>query len=330
MNDIEISVIVPCYNAEKTLDRCIKSVLEQNFSSWELIIINDGSSDDSLNVCLAYAKKDCRVVVVTQENKGVSSARNHGLVIAKGNYIVFLDADDWLSENSFEESKKILFEKPDILYLGFNKIHSDKVKYYSPINQYIARCDSLQKEFNPYHTRINGVVWGKCYSRTVLNQIYFNENLSICEDSDFNYRVLKKATNLVCVNVCGYNYTYNSNSTIRSYNPDFIEKSLYALKVIGGNIVDDREKESYRTLVCNVLSIMVINNIFHINNKLSYKEKKKLLVNLSTDILVEENAKKVNYLTLSKEQSFIIKCIQRKWYNLLAMLAITYNSLIFR
>lgn len=102
MNDLLISVIIPVYMAEKFLHRCVNSVLNQTYQNFEIILINDGSKDKSGMICDEYAKKDKRIKVIHQENQGVSAARNKGLDMARGEWIYFLDSDDYISPKSFE------------------------------------------------------------------------------------------------------------------------------------------------------------------------------------------------------------------------------------
>lgn len=325
MDSLYMSIIVPCYNAEKTIERCILSVLKQNHCKYELILVNDGSSDRTLEICEKYHNFDSRVKLLSHKNRGVSFSRNQGLRVACGDFILFLDADDWIENGFLEKAFVELSTNIDILYFGFNRVYADKIVYYSTIKEILARYDNDRKEFNPYVTRINGVVWGKFYKKELLKDILFNELLPICEDADFNYRVLKKAKNLVYWNCCGYNYLYSNSSTLRRYSPDFIDKSAYALKTINAVIEFDLEKESFATLVCNVTSILVINNFFHRDNPYPFREKLARLKDWSNDSLVCRSIEIVDLETLSKQQKFIIKCIQKNFYKSLGVLALVYN-----
>lgn len=118
-----ISIIVPVYNSEKTLDRCINSILEQTFQNWELLLINDGSTDRSREICDEYTLKDKRIKTIHKENGGVSSARNKGIKCSKGDYILMLDSDDSLELNTCESLMIMSEEKKQIvLYLDLNKV----------------------------------------------------------------------------------------------------------------------------------------------------------------------------------------------------------------
>ena len=113
-NGIQLSIIIPVFNVEKYLEECINSVLQQTFSNFEIILVDDGSTDSSGNICDLYSQKDRRIQVIHKENGGLSSARNAGLRIAKGKYVGFIDSDDWISETMYqhlyEEAEKAAAE----------------------------------------------------------------------------------------------------------------------------------------------------------------------------------------------------------------------------
>ena len=106
MSNPVISIIVPVYNVEKYLDNCLKSILNQSFKDFEVILVNDGSKDKSGEICNIYSQKDSRIKVFNMENSGAGKARNKGLDLAQGKYIFFVDADDWLENNALEEHFK--------------------------------------------------------------------------------------------------------------------------------------------------------------------------------------------------------------------------------
>ena len=111
---IEISIIVPVYNTEKYITRCINSILEQTFENWELLLIDDGSRDSSGKICDIFQKKDSRIKVIHKKNEGVSIARNLGITLSKGNYITFVDSDDWIDKDYLE-----------LMYIAIKKMNVD-------------------------------------------------------------------------------------------------------------------------------------------------------------------------------------------------------------
>ena len=119
---MKLSIIVPVYQAGKYLEKCIKSILDQTFTDFELILVDDGSNDGSEKICDDYAKKDARIKVIHQKNQGVSSARNAGMNCAEGDYIAFVDADDWIETDMFEQCMDAMEQhKVDIIYHGMTK-----------------------------------------------------------------------------------------------------------------------------------------------------------------------------------------------------------------
>ena len=117
------SVIVPVYNAEKTLRRCLDSILRQTFSDYEVILVDDGSKDSSLDICKSYCAKDKRFSVLHQENSGVSKARNRGLDSAKGNYICFVDSDDTITSDYLEQvNNAATAQKTDAIFIGYREV----------------------------------------------------------------------------------------------------------------------------------------------------------------------------------------------------------------
>ena len=121
-----ISVIVPVYNAESTLKKCIDSILVQDFTDFEVILIDDGSQDESLQICEDFAKKDNRVIVVHKENGGVSSARNYGLEIAKGKWVTFIDSDDYVDDELLEKVNDAIEKNAGVDVVGYNLVDVDE------------------------------------------------------------------------------------------------------------------------------------------------------------------------------------------------------------
>lgn len=116
----KISIVVPIYNAEKYLERCIQSILVQTYSDFEVLLINDGSKDNSIKICQQYEKKDNRIKVIDKKNEGVSQTRNQGIKIARGKYIQFIDSDDFIEPNMLEEMlEKAEKEEVDVCICGF-------------------------------------------------------------------------------------------------------------------------------------------------------------------------------------------------------------------
>lgn len=178
MCEEKISVIVPIYNAELYLDRCLKSIINNTYRNLEIICINDGSTDTSLNILESYKENDSRIIVISQENRGVSSARNKGLEIATGEYISFVDADDMIHPKFFTCLMSIMIESDaDIVIGGYSR----ELKYGTEqkiVAESLSRAQFMQRK------DCKTLVWGRIYKKNIIT-IRFDERSKI-EDADFN------------------------------------------------------------------------------------------------------------------------------------------------
>lgn len=317
MDNFFVSVIVPIYNAEKTLERCIKSVLEQEKVQFELLLIDDGSSDRSREICEKYTRLDDRIKLITNTNHGVSYTRNIGIDLAKGNYLFFLDADDWIEEGAFFKVKKMLSSNDiDVLFTAFHKEYKRGSVYVTTCTSECAYYSNEEKEFNPYHTRILGTVWGKFYKRDFIGETRFNKDLKLCEDAEFNYRLFPSAKRMMYVNISSYHYSYYLSSTVRGYNPKQIEEYCKAIANIEQNVQNSDEivKESALAFSCNVLNVIIMNNIFSSRNRSSLYKKIKILKQLVKRKYFANAIKKVDLSLLSKMQKSVIIMLKKKVY----------------
>lgn len=207
------SVIVPVYNVENQLEECIESILGQTFIDFELILVNDGSTDNSGMICDKYAQVDNRIVVIHKENGGVSSARNTGIDMAKGEYISFVDSDDYVEKNYLEE-----LYNPDVDMVLCN-IKFINIKYGNHYilqnkNNNIFNIDSKVIE-ELINNRYISTVYSKSYKKSIidLNNIRFNTEISLGEDTMFVADYLVSIKNLYISDIVVYNYIdYGSES----------------------------------------------------------------------------------------------------------------------
>lgn len=213
-----ISIIVPVYNAEKYLEECLASIARQAFLDFECILIDDGSEDKSGSICDTWSLKDKRFHVVHQENSGVSSARNKGIEIAKGEYIAFVDSDDWLESDYLQTLyNRIDSDKSDLSILGicrdFPQGNSKRYSYKScsfpldceHVEEFVGLVDSLIL-YSPYV---------KLYCKDIIrnNSISFDESVSYGEDLLFNFQYLRHVRNITCSDAVLYHYRcYESNT----------------------------------------------------------------------------------------------------------------------
>lgn len=181
----KVSIIVPIYNVEKYLSKCIESILYQTYKNIEIILVNDGSLDNSAQICDEYAKKDDRIIVIHKANGGVSSARNAGIDIATGKYIGFVDPDDYIENNMYELMvNKIEKYKADIAICGYDYINENyTIERYYHIQQdeILTQKQFMSMQFDMPPT-IRHVVWNKLFIAKTLKKIRFPEGINSSED----------------------------------------------------------------------------------------------------------------------------------------------------
>lgn len=221
-----ISVIVPVYNVEKYLQRCIDSIINQTYKDIEIILVDDGSTDKSGEICDDYAKSDARIKVIHKSNRGVSSARNEGLYTAKGKYIMFCDSDDYVDKNWC----KILFDT-----INNNPYSFITSNYQNVGNNLQVQCEDkyINFETNYYQLFKDGVspfVWNKIFDVNILKQyeILFNEELEHGEDIVFTLEYLKHCEKCIFIKEVLYSYVYNEQSLARKYTYDSLYHVLNA------------------------------------------------------------------------------------------------------
>ncbi|MCI0920632.1 glycosyltransferase family 2 protein [Sphingobacterium rhinopitheci] len=209
---MKLSVIVPVYNAAKYLEACIDSILMQSFRDFELVLVNDGSVDDSLEICLRYQQEDARVKVINKQNGGVSSARNCGINVAKGEWLYFVDADDSINEGLFDIFNAD--EQCDIIQFGFNTIQLDGTSIVkAPLKDqlFLSADDFIIK--SSFHTL---TLWVHFIKTDVVrnNNISFTEGVKYAEDLEFVIKCYGCAKAIKTWPVVGYNYFVRENSAM--------------------------------------------------------------------------------------------------------------------
>lgn len=209
-----ISVVVPVYNVENYLERCVNSIIKQTYKKLDIILVNDGSTDNSGKICDKYKKKYPSLVkVIHQENRGLSEARNAGLEIARGKYITFIDSDDWISSNMINTMyKNIKMSKADISVVGFYKVYENGKIDKNTIKNRIYVMNNIDALecflFNGYLTPC---VWGKLWDISLWDEIKCPAG-KLFEDQYTTYKILDKAKKIVFDTTAYYYYLKRNNS----------------------------------------------------------------------------------------------------------------------
>lgn len=207
-----ISIIVPVYNVSNYLDNCIKSIINQTYKNIEIILVDDGSTDDSSNICDKYLKKDKRIKVIHKSNGGLSSARNIGIVNSNGEYITFIDSDDYVEKEYVEVLYKNIIKYSSDISIGSHKViyESGKIIYKSNNLEYSCTPKETLKNML-YDNGIDVSAWAKLYKRELFKSIRYPEG-RLFEDAATTYKLIDKSKK-ISVNLKPiYNYTIRKDS----------------------------------------------------------------------------------------------------------------------
>lgn len=250
---MKVSIVIPVYNVEKYLARCIQSVINQTYENIEIILVDDGSMDSSGKLCDTYKMRDNRIKVIHQRNLGVSAARNVGLDLAEGDSITFIDADDYVAENYIETLVNLMKkEKAEISILSYKmtsnynteifKMKSTNVeKIYT--GKDACRNMMLARDFD-------SCVCCKLVNRDVIGEKKFDTNFSIGEDLDFFYRVFLDTKNVVFKNQVGYAYFQHNSNTINRIT----KENLLSLAKIENLFELENDKRIKTAATCKFIS----------------------------------------------------------------------------
>ncbi|WP_300727636.1 glycosyltransferase family 2 protein [uncultured Bacteroides sp.] len=220
MTDPLISIIVPVYNAQQYIDQCIESIINQSYKNWELLLINDGSTDNSGTQCNEWCKKDQRIHYIEQNNQGVSTARNRGINLAEGTYITFIDSDDWVDSDYLDVMVKQITTNADLIVSGIvQEFPNHKIEYipqttttFSLTPENLTLFIQLNKQYLLY-----GPV-SKLYKSEIIkkHQIQFQKDYSFGEDLLFNYEYLNYVQVISTVKNIQYHYRILGIGTLSS------------------------------------------------------------------------------------------------------------------
>ena len=254
-----ISIIIPVYNAERYLSQCIESVIAQTFKDWEAILVNDGSKDGSLAICQEYASKDDRIRVIDKPNGGVSSARNKGLEMAQGDWITFMDSDDWLDSDAFE----VYYDAAqrtgaDIIKTGYRRVYDNENVNGNDNNnnkkndgyewQEVTVADKSDALAKLQETGYYAFVWNMIVSYRIAKALRFDETTPWLEDQFFGYECLLKANKVTLLPKMVYNYRIHESGSLSGVtNPFVIADSArkdmeYKLRIFGNKHQEIVEK----------------------------------------------------------------------------------------
>ena len=329
-NSYMVSVIIPVYNVEKFLNRCVDSILSQTYKNIEIILVDDGALDSSPQICDEYAHKDTRVNVVHKQNGGLASARNAGLKVAKGDYILFVDSDDWIKGNTVEELLNIAI-KNEVDFVRFIPVsagYPDRPDG-TPINfgtedfmeEGVYNKGKMIKDIYPRlfvtpQLTMGPIVaaWRSLYNRKFLvdNNLYFDEEVKYSEDAIFSAKVVYSSNKFYYIKGgYYYNYFYNTSSITKSFKKDRwnvckILSSTFK-KEFGNKSDYDFSKQLHLEDIYNVLNGLGQNT--HIE---SFKERYKYIKDIFNDDFTKQSMKYISLTDVSIKLKIILYLIKYK------------------
>lgn len=249
--EVKVSIIVPVYNAEKYIERCIKSLIGQTYKNIEIILINDGSEDKSLNILRNFENIDKRITLINQENSGPSKARNLGINKSTGNYIAFIDADDYVELNYIEKMiKQSNCFKSDMIVCNYKEVRKEG-EIPSNIFTFINNGEAYDCDINCIGEVLcgrGGLVWGKLLKSSIIkeNKIRFDENISMCEDLLFTLEFIKNTK--VVSKIDDYLYIhnkYNDESITAKYNKELFNEQVKVQRKLEQFVYSNNYNNSY-------------------------------------------------------------------------------------
>ena len=327
---IDISIVIPVYKVpEEYLRKCIDSAVNQRYSNFEVIIVDDGSPDNCGTICDEY-KTIPNVKVIHKKNEGLSAARNSGFEEATGEWITFLDGDDWIDNDLCRTLMgKQIDKEVDIVMFGTSRDFENKCEkfQYKYENNYIYEGKNIQVDVLDFNSNI-ATAYAKLYKRSFLEKNSLRHNATLrqgAEGIEFNIRVFGNANKVVFFDEYLYHYRYNMTSISVSHN----ERNHYMVLNCFRKIKEYAEiqknksvllKKMYERLMYVIITT-AISGYFNPTNKESYKEKKRKYEQYLNEDIIRETLEKCDTSQLDAKRSLIIKLIRNKKYRIIELIA---------
>lgn len=333
-----VSVIIPIYNAEVYLDVCISSIVEQTYQNLEIILIDDGSNDQSPAKCDEWAERDKRIRVIHRQNGGVSEARNAGLDVASGEYICFVDGDDWLDTEAIQESVRVIQrEQADVVMWSYLREYNglslpkklfgnDRVFEANEVQTILQRrmvgmvgeelaCPENADSFSP--------VWGKLYRASILDGIRFEDirKTGTFEDGLFNYDIFQKAEKIVYLEKYWSHYRKSNSGSLTAFNGDRVKQWETLLDVLHQKISHAEHIELFQEAYNNRICVSVLGKALVISrSNLSYMEQRRILQRILDNTRCREAFSRFSTKQMPIQwKVFFFFCKKRKYSLIIAM-----------
>lgn len=325
-----VSIIVPVYNSEKYIHRCIDSIINQSYKDIEIIVIDDGSIDGSVDIINNYAKQDHRINLYTQQNSGPSLARNYGLSIASGKYITFCDSDDYLEYNYIQQLIQSI-EQLDVDIVSSGYIDISKYGTIKLNDFYNGKPILSKQEFvDSIFKGVGGTLWGKIFKKEIISKynLKLNPNIYMCEDMIFvlQYSMLCKSFGAIEQNLYNY-YRLNDESISKKMNISYYKNLIEVLEEIETILkVNDFDVNYIDKILSNRIKNMLINLLIIQNDKEHNYSKEKKIENIKYLINSKYSQKYVDKFDINSiKERIMINLIVNKKYNELSL----YSNILY-
>lgn len=301
MDRTRISVIIPVYNTERYLRRCLDSILRSDYQEYEIILVNDGSTDHSPRICRRYSEKYHHIKFIDREHKGVSAARNEGIRESKGEWIVFVDSDDRISPDFLSMVGKKDYQDQDLLIFDFMgrgkkliRFRESSVRYYGKDSRTgLAKCLLNAEQLTKYGNMSLLSPWAKAYKRNLIEQysVRFAADISICEDRLFNMEYILKIKSCAYIPRTVYYAQSRPDSAMRRPDPGYLENDLryqrYLRHILVKNGIFPLVGKAYYNSVLSNMADVLIRGIFNPHSPQGRREKTQACRRMREDAVYE-------------------------------------------
>ena len=277
----KVSVILPIYNVEKYLKKSVQSVQKQTYRNLEIILVDDGSKDSSGKICDELSKEDSRIQVVHKNNGGLASARNSGYQVATGEYVMYIDSDDCVKEDTVKKCvDAIERDESDVVIFGYEKVSEDGnvLEVCSWDNKIYSHNEMTKRLYRAICEMSFGYAWNKLYRKSILDKsgVLGDAKVIDREDLVYNMELLKYWNKITYIDYVGYEYLQRSTSLLHNSNLARLNGVEYFVERVHDIDVGETQGKVFNMVVLHYLADAIIKNIIW-NTELSTKEKKQLI-----------------------------------------------------
>lgn len=300
-SDPIISIIIPAYNCEKYITKCLSSIKNQICDAYEVLVVNDGSTDGTKEVCEKYINNDERFILYNKVNEGVSKARNYALARVRGKYVTFIDSDDWINQNFLSKMiEKIEEKKADIICCCYNCVTDNEKKAMINVKDKLLTKNEALDGFSDYYFTS---VWGKAFKKSIIEELKFEEDILYSEDTLFYTQAVLKSQKIFWISETMYNYRINEDGALKNKNLNKYFTDIVAReKILDLYVKNGIKKESAEYWLLD--SLINVKKEFYKNGK--FKDEKLIYIDKKINRLKDNVNKKQKIRLLILKMPYLI------------------------